>query len=143
MKIFDSESGFENKVNFVDENNVYVGYDLSISCCEYADWFISNTITPVEVFGTDFEKGNCFRPEDAEINYSNLTKHNLDLYKFDTTFFQSIYNDNIFDSGSMAVFRITDGTNEKFLHIFNSHNGYYSHGFEFKNNDLIIEQGRL
>jgi hypothetical protein len=29
------------KINFVDENNVFMGYDMERSCCEVADWFIS------------------------------------------------------------------------------------------------------
>ena len=28
-------------VNFVDENNTLIGYDMSQCCCEDADWFIS------------------------------------------------------------------------------------------------------
>ena len=29
------------KINFIDENNVFVGYDLGQNCCENASWFIS------------------------------------------------------------------------------------------------------
>ena len=39
MKIFDGDF---DKVNFVDENNVFVGYDLLQDCCEDANWFIAD-----------------------------------------------------------------------------------------------------
>ena len=37
MKVFDRDG----KVNFVDENNVILGYDMNQNCCEDADWFIT------------------------------------------------------------------------------------------------------
>ncbi len=37
MKIFMRDG----KVNFVDESNVLLGYDMGSLCCEYADWIIS------------------------------------------------------------------------------------------------------
>lgn len=40
MKIFERDG----KINFVDENNVLLGYDMSQDCCEHADWFILDTI---------------------------------------------------------------------------------------------------
>lgn len=40
------------------------------------------------------------------------------------------------DEGEMVVFRIIKYGQEKFLHLFNCHNGYYSYGF------LIIVRGK-
>lgn len=40
MKIFESKD--ECKINFVDENNVFLGYSMGQDCCEYAEWFISD-----------------------------------------------------------------------------------------------------
>ena len=40
MKIFITEDG--DKVNFIDENNVILGYDLTQDCCEQASWFIAD-----------------------------------------------------------------------------------------------------
>ena len=42
MKIFNKTGNWENKVNFVDENNVVLGYDMEQCCCEDAGWFISD-----------------------------------------------------------------------------------------------------
>lgn len=112
MKIFESNLGkWDNKVNFVDDNNVFVGFDMDQSCCETADWFIADT----------------------QIVEAHEGKHEIpDLtgWNFDPKFFKRIDGEP-FDEGGMVIFRITNGINEKFLHLFNHHNGYYSHGFLF------------
>lgn len=112
MKILDDNEGWGSKVNFVDDNNVVLGYDLSQDCCEHADWFIADQITP-----------ECKEREGE--------KPNLDGWNFDVDFYKRIDGCE-FEEGGMAVFRITNGDAEKFIHLFNSHNGYYSHGFELE-----------
>ena len=45
MKIFTGDNTqWADKVNFVDDTNTMLGYDLSQSCCEYANWFIDDKI---------------------------------------------------------------------------------------------------
>ena len=57
MKIFEGkESSWSDKVNFVDGNDVFVGYDLGQCCCENADWFISEKITPYTYDSDDDQK---------------------------------------------------------------------------------------
>lgn len=113
--IFNKTSTWLSKVNFVDANNVLLGYDLETSCCEDADWFIADEITPKCIERT-------WEPEE------------IPGYYFDTSFFQEIEDEREFDSGGMVVFRITNGVNEKFIHLYNAHNGYYAHGFDFEVN---------
>ena len=141
MKIFDSRSGWSTKTNFVDDNNVFVGYDIEQSCCEHADWFIADEITPSLPDQNDGSK----QPKD------------LPGYVFDRDFFKDIsdqvtdpdysYNDYVYnplDAGRMVVFRLTsEKGGVKYLHIFNSHNGYYSHGFSFGEGDNIIMEDYL
>ena len=133
MKIFiDGPQCYGKKVNFVDENNVFLGYDLAQDCCEHADWFIASK--PVQVL----------RRQPKRIP-------TMDGWVFDTTYFQEFnyanqpdgedWND--LDSGGMAVFRIVNGDKEKFIHIYNAHNGYYGHGFEFKIGDETKQEGIL
>src|SRR5687768_13250084 len=112
MKIFDKKEGWGTKVNFVDENNVVLGYDMDQSCCEHADWFITD------------------KPQDTIVNRGEEIP-DLTGWTFDVDYFQSIENHNELDCGEMAVFRIVNGDQEKFIHLFNCHNGYYSHGFSF------------
>ncbi len=113
MKVFNKDDGaWEDKVNFVDNNNVLLGYDMSEQCCESAGWFISDQVEDHIIEQTESE------PE-------------LKGFVFDTEFFKDVYGDQ-FDEGGMAVFRIEKGDEEKFIHLFNCHNGYYSHGFSFQ-----------
>jgi hypothetical protein len=129
MKIFTKNpDGWGNKINFVDENNVFLGYDLDQSCCEYADWFIDDMSWQTQL------------PE----NISNYQKtEGYDGWLFDTEFRQEVSNIKDMDEGSMVIFKITKDGREKFIHIFNCHNGYYGHGFDFKIEDTIIESGTL
>jgi hypothetical protein len=113
ITIFNLSGTWSSKVNFVDANNVILGYDLEQNCCEDADWFIADTITP-------------------RIVERESTPEEISGYYFDTSFFQEIENESEFDAGGVAVFRITNGTEEKFIHLYNAHNGYYAHGFEFE-----------
>jgi len=112
MKIFTEEEGsFKHKVNFVDENNVVLGYDLQQSCCEDADWFIA-------------AKPQVQTEERVSGEYA------LEGWVFDTRYITHVKGD-VLDAGEMAIFRITKGCEEMFIHIYNHHNGYYGHGFEF------------
>jgi hypothetical protein len=125
MKIFNQNETWEEKVNFVDENNVYLGYDLSQCCCENADWFIADE--------------PCTKSQDRD------SDQEMDMpgWVFDTTFFKQVDDESEFDSGGMAIFRIVNGDREKYIHIYNSHNGYYGHGFDFKVGQESVQSGSL
>jgi len=125
MKVFQSDKEYGGKNNFVDRNNVFVGYDTEQDCCEDADWFISDKV-------------------EKELPETN--QHDIDLsgYVFDTTYFKE--NSEIqgdLDEGECVVFKLIKGNSELFLHLYNCHNGYYSHGFEMKIGDEIIKEGYL
>lgn len=122
MKIF--EHG--DKVNFIDINNVFVGYDLSQKCCEDADWFIADTPK--------------HRIAEAKNNYDNLEPFVFDVsYVKDMQIPKDDYTDE-----NIVIFRLTDGDRGKYLHLYNCHNSFYSHGFEFVNSDKsIIDKGTL
>ena len=114
-------------MNFVDESNVYLGYDMNQSCCEYADWFIADT--PQEKYPDNI---TAYQKADG-----------LDGFVFDKDFFKETDGEECFDAGRMAIFRISDGVSEKFIHIFNSHNGYYGHGFNFAIDGKTLQDGCL
>lgn len=126
MKIFCIEN---IKVNFVDENNVFCGYSLTQDCCEYADWFIDSTM-----WSTRYPK-NIKKYQPLYEDFSG--------WNFDKAFFKEIRNSGGFDEGGVAIFRIVKDQEEKFIHIFNSHNGYYCHGFEFKDKNIMIREGSI
>lgn len=121
MKVFE-EGG---KINFVDENNVFVGYDLSQDCCEYADWFVSN------------------KEETYKYDLKLKKDKNLSKYSFDIKYFKKSDGGDL-DGGGIAIFKlISDNGEDLYLHIFNSHNGYYGHGFESKIDGIPWESGCL
>jgi len=93
MKIFSKDG----KINFVDKNNVFLGYDMNQDCCEDANWFISDT--------------------PKEFSQSNDCNEDLEKYIFDTSFFKEVVNRDHFDSGGMVIFRIVneESNKEKFI----------------------------
>jgi len=126
MKILNKVETWDSKVNFVDENNVVLGYDTHQDCCEVAGWFLSDSILKEDDGYTD--------TIDKEIDLPN--------WVFDTSFHQYVKHYDL-DDGKMVVFRLINGEQEKFLHLYNSHNGYYAHGFEFVHDGKTILEADL
>jgi hypothetical protein len=127
MKIFDNDG----KINFVDDNNVFVGFDYEQTCSESFGYTFSDK--------KPSSYGEFKQIEESEIE--------LESYEFDTYFFQTLQDG---DCGGNATFRLTNGLygdkqKEIFLTIFNTHNGYYSHGFEFVegNYGKTLQSGKL
>jgi hypothetical protein len=109
MKYFNRDG----KHNFVDLNNVFVGYDSGQDCCENADWFIAEAV--------DVDPDIC-----ASLNQPQ----ELEGFIFDPTFFVEASPESL-DAGGVVIFRLVNSEGRaKYLHLFNSHNGYYRHGFE-------------
>lgn len=115
-----------NKVNFVDENNVVLGFNMSATCCEVYGWFISSL---AEVATAADES----KPSDDE----------LVPYVFDTSFkVDNLKASN--DEGGSATFKlVADGKSDLYVTIYNHHNGYYSHGFSFKAGDVVVIEDLL
>jgi hypothetical protein len=133
MRYFDSNDGriYSTKVNFVDDNNVLVGYDFSGQCCENYGWYIRSKVT--------LSREDSLFDETTDINAIN---ESLKEWAFDTSFFAEL-SDGKYDQENAAVFRLVNGENELFLHLYNIHNGYYSHGFDFSKDGEIIQSGSL
>lgn len=133
MRIFENVESFASKVNFVDENNVLVGYDTAPQCCEHADWFLCHD--------------ECNEPKARDNGL--FTEEFLSQYKFDTTYFYEVTpakkgGYSVLDEGGMVRFKLVAYDNKPlYLHIFNVHNGYYSHGFESSINGIAWKNGGL
>lgn len=95
-----------SKVNFIDKNDNFVGFDMDGQCCEYFGWYITNNVT-------------------AEIPEENMCAEG---FWFDVT------SEPIeCDMGDCYVvaFKLVNSSDEVlYLHLFNEHNGYYSHGWD-------------
>lgn len=131
MKLLTEDNGsFVDKVNFVDENNVFLGYDLSQDCCEQADWFVSINI----IDKIDYDELDNFTESGKDFDFSGFV--------FDTEFHQT-KQWKCLDEGDAELFKITNDKQVYYIYLFNSHNGYYSHGFEFINDKKLIRDGSL
>lgn len=136
MRYFSSnvKNSWSSKVNFVDENNVLVGYDFSGACCESYGWYIHSKVTTEDVVAD-----SLFNDSDD----ANVINEALKEWTFDTSFFEEISKEKWSDVCATAVFRLVNGDNELFLHLYNQHNGYYAHGFDFSKDGEIIQSGSL
>ena len=118
MKVLNQTPPWPNKINFVDDNNVILGYDLVRQCCEVPSWYISQD-KPSSVDDLH-DNGYC------DIDAPD--------YNFDPNFFEAPEG----GEGSndrwtrFVIFRLVhkDGDGEAFLVLVNNHSGYYSHGFQ-------------
>lgn len=137
MKYFREDYGTCNdKVNFVDENNVVLGYDMAQDCCEEASWFIS-----------EYPEAECTTPFNYVIrNGDRAWEINkvLTSYIFDVDYFQK-HNWRDLDEGGAVSFKLksTEGKQDLYLYIYNSHNGYYGHGFSFREGNEFLHDGWL
>lgn len=127
------------KVNFVDENNVFLGYDMESSCCEHFGWYLNKEPMRIEPEKTEVNDGN--------INISEFN-HYFQKFTFDTEFFQDLSKEDGYDEDSLVVFKIHyineegEEIGKTFIHLYNLHNGYYGHGFEFYK-EVKIKEGVL
>ena len=129
MIVTDAKQGWSEKVNFTDKNDVFIGYDMEQSCCEDAGYFFSKE--PEDAYSYREEKG--------------LNEEGLDLegYIFDVNFFADVESSDL-DEGEQVCFKLEkEGCEDIFLHLYNSHNGYYSHGFEAKIGGEVWKDGTL
>ena len=116
----------DGKANFVDSKDVLVGFDNSQDCCENFGW-VYTEILPVETSKLRGGKGT--------------PPTNLEAFSFDPDFFQTIHDSK--QDCSTAVFKLSDGMRTVYLCLYNSHNGYYSHGFRMEVGGNKIREGSL
>lgn len=121
----------DGKMNFVDDNNVFVGYDYGQYCCECAGYLYSKEV-----------------PKNT-IESIKLTEKELECFNFVKSFFQK---DNTLlmgketygmGNGGTATFKLKKGSEVIYLTLYNCHNGYYGHDFEMKINDKVAKDGCL
>jgi hypothetical protein len=132
---------FENNgnINFVDKNNVVVGFGLMQDCCERAGWFISDKKDEEFISLYEAEANNQTETEEGVRGFD------LEGYVFASKVLPSIVPDNNVGGGGHLVFEMTseNGGPPLYVHIFNDHNGYYAHGWELLNDGKLIVQGRI
>lgn len=113
------------KTNFVDENNMLVGFDTYQSCCEHFGWFLSSV------------------KDDTEGSSTNLQPEDVEAYCFVDEEPTTTPDPETYDEGGKVEFRLTNGSSYAWLTLYNHHNGYYSHGFTFKKGEAILCDGGI
>lgn len=100
----------DSSINFIDMNDKFVGYGLGVDCCENPGWNITTSRnTDVDIDGISLPEG-------------------IDLSTFIFVSCDPLEIEN--GSEYCAVFELTNLIESIYLHLFNVHNGYYSHKFE-------------
>lgn len=171
MKIFersfDKRTVYSNRINFVDENNVVVGYDFSKNCCEDFGYFFTQDIDDLEnVNKTKVDLRTCevIKYESVEFDHSDyvfdpkffkiggvdkvkLTANRMhyisDLEYSEDLRLKYFYSksENYNDVNACAFRLINSKTSDViYLILYNYQNGYYHHGFEltWNNKPFIV-----
>lgn len=116
MLIKENVKNYSTSINFIDDLDNFVGYDMDRQCCEDFGWYITR-----EAVGYDYDKENLSEVQEAE----------LVGYRFDTTFVDN------YDFDDTIVFRLYSSTGGvAYLHLYNCQNGYYSHIWESSMNGV-------
>lgn len=115
MKLFDKTNGpWDSKVNYVDAANRVLGYDMFRDCCESFGHGVFSSVRLVD------------RDTASEA-------HEIAAYSFandEPTALKAPGEHD--DAGGSVCFRIcAAGLPDLFVILWNYHNGYYSHGFDF------------
>lgn len=115
MRIFHLEKPWDSKVNFIDEKNVVLGFDGTDDCCAHGGWYLS-------------DKSEASIPEDFV--EESMT---LEGYSFDPSYFKERdFERKDAEDAQTVEFRLVKYKSpDKFLTLFNCHNGYYARGFTF------------
>ncbi len=134
MEIMTEDTGsWSEKVNFLDDNAVFVGYDLSQDCCENADWYITDKIVPYSYDDT-CDDDKCPTPDVSE-------------YSFDPDFFREVPSGDLDDGGMVAFKLVAKDKPDLYLHLFNCRNDYcidqYGHGFKVEHGGEAVREGCL
>ena len=133
MKVFTNTPRYSERWNAVDDNNVFVGFDYGSCCCESFKAAFYRKVPDKDIW---------VEMQDDEFKADNT-------YAFDIKFFENsgipgIHDDQDFDNGGCVKFRAMNAEGEEiFLVLENTHNGYYSHGFEAAINGQKWQEGSI
>jgi hypothetical protein len=129
MKLFIRGDEWSQRWNFVDDNNVILGYCAEQNCCERFGFKILAEGVEVADDQTDIEAINAV----------------IEGFEFDPAFHKVVeaVDEDSDQCVGVAEFRATRGEAEIMVRLFNYHNGYYSHGFAFSRGESNISSGYL
>jgi len=127
----------DGRINFIDKNDYYLGFDTEQDCCEDFGWAVyrkgEGNRETLLTMGTDTVGIN-----DSELLEGYTFPNN---YMYEDGSFGDEYED---DYGSYVVFLAIHPTEpDVYICFTNSHNGYYYHIWDFKHNNQVINDGEI
>lgn len=127
MRIFEGRfqaDDWSNKWNFIDANNVLVGFDSEHACCEY--------------FGYRF--GSVPFGDDASDDAASLEPY---VFVRDQEPQSRRVGPVSCGDDEMSFRMVADGKPDLWLTIYNYHEGYYMHGWTFGPKDAAERHGKI
>ena len=122
MKIYICKKGYGSEsLNFIEDENTFVGYGYGQSCCEDFGWRLAEEAFPDSIIDGSHNDHN--KNEDG-------LQNEYPGYKFDKSF-KPVESDANGNGGEVTFRLIKDGAPNLILTLYNYHNGYYGHGFTF------------
>ena len=112
------------KINFVDENDVVVGFDIEQDCCETVGY----VIVPRIMAFASIENLYCV-DSIVDDDGNEIPQPDLSGWVFDQDFVNDGLLHHDLEDGHAVAFRMVKDGEEQFLILYNQHNGYYGHGF--------------
>lgn len=142
MKYFEKDGRY----NFVDDNNVLVGYYSDSICCEKFGFILSHNNQIIYYWKRDSH--HFISPFSYNFDIRNeKDMKELESYSFDVNYFEEIKDENCESNDIFAVcFKLTHKNinfGSIFLILYNLQNGYYSHGFSMDVGGKTIKSGKI
>lgn len=116
----------DGRWNWIDSNNVFVGFCNYENCCESFGWFYSTGL-----------------PSPGAVDGDIPNDHSTEGYCFDTSYFHDHGSEGTDDGGAVSFLLAKPNAPSFYLTIYNHQNGYYSHGFEMKDGQKVLHDGSL
>lgn len=109
---------FQHSVNFIDANDIFVGFDMRSQCCEGFGWYIKDNDSIEDAVNQSEKSESYFEDND------------MSGWMFDLGYFKQD-NDHQANVGyiDVVVFRLRNNNERKFLFLYNIGNGMYGHDF--------------
>lgn len=109
---------YDDRLNFIDDKDNFVGWDDSQQCCEDHFWGVY-----LDAAGT-----KPVSDEEEELSRCSFNT-NVKPYMLEDD------SEHVKEGGGVMVFELINADNEpRFLLVGNDHNGYYSHDWEYSIN---------
>lgn len=135
MKVYIcKKDSYQESVNFIENENTFVGFSNDQQCCEDFGWRVNAEGDPDELIFKAEPNRNVDKEPGLQCSYPG--------YRFDKDFRQEIERENG-EGGEMKFRLIKDGAPNLILTLYNYHNGYYSHGFTFTVDGKVIADSSI